>query len=191
MPYWASRGPFGDVRRVLISLAELAPENSFRGALLWVAAIMAIDQNDTDACRALSAESLRIGTEVKDVEVTAWALLVAAIPRWLDGDLAGAKEQVDSALSLARLMRLDHVELNALDALSPLLAARGELDRAVDVGEQGVALSQERGELWMRGYLLTFLAQATWRQGHQGMRKRWRARQRCASSRWTTATAWR
>ena len=168
MAYWASCGPFGDVRRVLTSLADLAPENSLpRARLLWVAAVMATNQNDTDACRALSGESLRIGTEVKDVEVAAWSLLVAAIPRWLDGDLAGATEQIDSALSLARLMHLDHVELNALDALCALLAARGELDRAVDVGEQGLALSQDRGELWMRGYLLTFLAQATWRQGHR------------------------
>jgi predicted ATPase/DNA-binding NarL/FixJ family response regulator len=166
MAYWASYGPFGDVRRVLTSLADLAPENSLpRAHLLWVAAIMALDQNDTEACRALSGESLRIGTELKDVEVAASALLVAAIPRWMDGDLAGATEQVESALSLARLMRLDQVELNALDALCPLLAARGELDRAVDVGEQGLALSQDRGELWMRGYLLTFLAQAIWRQG--------------------------
>jgi predicted ATPase/DNA-binding CsgD family transcriptional regulator len=166
MAYWASHGPFGAVRRVLTSLADLAPENSLpRARLLWVAAIMAFDQNDTEACRALSAESLRIGTELKDVEVTAWALLVAAIPLWVDGNLADATEQVDSALSLARLMRLDHVELNALDALCPLLAARGELDRAVHIGEQGLALSQDRGELWMRGYLLTFLAQATWRQG--------------------------
>jgi predicted ATPase/DNA-binding CsgD family transcriptional regulator len=166
MAYWASHGPFGDVRRVLTSLADLAPENSLpRARLLWVAAIMAFDQNDTEACRALSGESLRIGTELKDVEVAASALLVAAMPRWMDGDLAGATEQMDSALSLARLMRLDHVELNALDALCSLLAARGELDRAVDVGEQGLALSQDRGELWMRGYLLTFLAQAIWRQG--------------------------
>jgi predicted ATPase/DNA-binding CsgD family transcriptional regulator len=166
MAYWASHGPFGDVRRVLTSLADLAPENSLsRARLLWVAAIMALDQNDTEACRALSGESLRIGTELKDVQVAASALLVAAIPRWMDGDLAGATEQIDSALSLARLMRLDHVELNALDALCPLLAARGELDRAVEVGEQGLALSLDRGELWMRGYLLTFLAQAIWRQG--------------------------
>jgi predicted ATPase/DNA-binding CsgD family transcriptional regulator len=168
MAYWASCGPFGDVRRVLTSLAELAPENSLpRARLLWVAAVMATNQNDTDACRALSGESLRIGTEVKDVEVAAWSLLVAAIPRWLDGDLAGATEQIDSALSLARLMHLDHVELNALDALCSLLVARGELDRAVDVGEQGLALSKDRGELWMRGYLLTFLAQATWRRGNR------------------------
>ena len=148
MAYWASHGPFGDVRRVLASLADLAPENSIpRARLLWVAAVMATNQNDTDACRALSGESLRIGTELKDVEVAAWSLLVAAIPRWIDGDLAGATEQIDSALSLARLMRLDHVELNALDALCPLLTARGELDRAVEVGEQGLALSQDRGEM--------------------------------------------
>ena len=42
MPYWASRGPFGDVRRVLTSLAELAPEDSIpRARLLCVAAVMA------------------------------------------------------------------------------------------------------------------------------------------------------
>jgi predicted ATPase/DNA-binding CsgD family transcriptional regulator len=164
--YWASRGPFGDVRRVLTSLADLAPENSVsRGRLLWVAAIMAFNQNDADACRALSAESLRLGTELKDVEVTTWSLLVGAMPRWLDEDLVSANEQIALALSLARLMHLDHVELNALDALCALLVARGELARAVDVGEQGLALSQDRGELWLRGYLLTFLAQATWQQG--------------------------
>jgi predicted ATPase len=38
MAFWAARGPFGDVRRVLTSLAEAAPENSVpRGRLLWVA----------------------------------------------------------------------------------------------------------------------------------------------------------
>jgi predicted ATPase/DNA-binding NarL/FixJ family response regulator len=168
MAYWASRGPFGDVRRVLTSLAELVPESSLaRARLLWVAAIMALNQNDANACRALSGESLRIGTDLKDVEVVAWSLLIGAITRWLDGDLAGATEQIDSALSLARLMHLDHVELNALDALCPLLVTRGELDRAADVGAQGLALSQDRGELWMRGYLLTYLAQATWRRGNR------------------------
>jgi DNA-binding CsgD family transcriptional regulator len=166
MAYWSSRGPFGDVRRVLTCLADLAPENSVpRARLLWVAAIMALNQNDTGACRTLSSESLRIGTEVKDAEVVAWSLLIGAIPRWLDGDLAGATEQMESALWLARVMRLDRVELNALDALCSILGARGELDRAADVGEQGLALSENRGELWMRGYLLNFLAHATWRRG--------------------------
>ncbi len=167
--YWSSRGPFGDVRRVLTSLAGLARENSVpRARLLWVAAIMALNQNDTDACRALSDESLRIGTELKDVEVVGWSLLAGAIPRWLDGDPGGATEQISSVLSLARLMHIDHVELNALNALCWILMACGEPDRAVDIGEQGLAISKERGELWMRGYLLTFLAQATWLLGNPG-----------------------
>jgi predicted ATPase len=74
-PFWASRGPFSDVRRVLASLAETAPENSAaRARLLWVAASMAISQNDYDACAELAQESLRIGTEVKDVEAVGWSL---------------------------------------------------------------------------------------------------------------------
>jgi predicted ATPase len=146
-PYWTSRGPFGDVRRVLTSLAELAPEDSVpRARLLWVAAVMAASQNDYDACAALSEESLRIGTAARDVEVVGWALTVSAVPRLRDGDLAGAKERVESALSLARLMRLDHVELTAHNALYPILIAAGEIDRVIEFGERNAALSGERGE---------------------------------------------
>ena len=122
-PYWTSRGPFGDVRRVLTSLAELAPEDSVPGpgCCGW-RRVMAASQNDYDACAALSEESLRIGTAARDVEVVGWALTVLAVPRLRDGDLASAKERVEAALSLARLMRLDQVELTAHNTLSPHLA---------------------------------------------------------------------
>jgi predicted ATPase/DNA-binding CsgD family transcriptional regulator len=164
--FWACRGPFGDVRRRLTSLAELAPEDSLpRARLLWVASVMAASQNDYDACAALSAESLRIGTEVKDVEVVAWSLLMDTMPRWVDGDLAGSTRQLESALSLARLMRLEHAELDILNTLCGLLIATGDLDRAVEVGEQGLAMSKDRGELWVRGFVLNFLAQAYWLRG--------------------------
>jgi ATP/maltotriose-dependent transcriptional regulator MalT len=142
MPYWASRGPFGDVRRVLTSLAELAPGNSVaRGRLLWVAAVMAASQNDYEACAAFSEESLRIGTAARDVEVVGWALILSSVPRFRDGDLAGAKDAVESALSLARLMQLDQVELDAHNTLCTVLIAAGEIARAIEVGERGVALS--------------------------------------------------
>ena len=72
--YWSSRGPWSDVRRVVTSLAAIAPEESLtRARLLCVAAIMAAGQNDHDACMALSEESLRIGTQLKDAEVVAWS----------------------------------------------------------------------------------------------------------------------
>jgi hypothetical protein len=76
-----SRGPFGDVRRVLVSLADLATENSVaRGRLLWVAAIISSSQNDFDACAELSEESLRIGTAARDVELVSWALITSHMP---------------------------------------------------------------------------------------------------------------
>src|SRR5581483_1207528 len=129
LPYWASRGPFGDVRRVLTSLAELAGDGSVaRARLLWVSAVMAASQNDYQACAAFSEESLRIGTAARDVEVVGWALILCSLPRFRDGNLAGAKECVESALWLARLMRLRHVELDAHNTLCTILIAAGEID---------------------------------------------------------------
>jgi DNA-binding CsgD family transcriptional regulator len=126
---------------------------------------MAASQNDYEACAALSEESLRIGTAAKDVEIVGWALILSSVPRFRGGDLAGAKQCVESALSLARLMRLDQVELDAHNTLCTLLVANGEIGRAVEVGERGVALSEECGESWCRGYQLNFLAQACWLRG--------------------------
>jgi DNA-binding CsgD family transcriptional regulator len=166
LPYWASHGPFGDVRRVLTSLAELAPEDSVpQGRLLWVAAIMAISANDYDACAALGEESLRIGTAARDVEVVGWSLHVVAVSRLYAGDLAGAREHIESALTLARLMGLHQGEMIWPNTLSMILIAAGEIDRAIETGEHAVALSKERGESWCRGYQLDFLARACWLRG--------------------------
>jgi predicted ATPase/DNA-binding CsgD family transcriptional regulator len=165
-PYWTARGPFGDVRRVLVSLAGLAPEDSVpRARLLGVAAVMAMSANDYQACAALSEESLRIATAAKDVEVVGWALTMLAVPRFSDGDRVAAQEQVELALSLARLMRLDQVETTASSTLCTILIANGEIDRAIELGERDVALFEGRGESWRRGYHLDFLARACWLRG--------------------------
>jgi predicted ATPase/DNA-binding CsgD family transcriptional regulator len=165
-PYWTARGPFGDVRRVLVSLAGLAPEDSVpRARLLGVAAVMAMSVNDYQACAALGEESLRIATAAKDVEVVGWALTMLAVPRFSDGDRVGAQEQVELALSLARLMRLDQVETTASSTLCTILIANGEIERAIELGEQDVALFEGRGESWRRGYQLDFLGRAYWLRG--------------------------
>jgi predicted ATPase/DNA-binding CsgD family transcriptional regulator len=164
--YWSSRGPYGDVRRMLTSLAELAPESSVsRARLLVVSAEMALGQNDYDGSVPLSQESFRIATEVRDVEVTAWSMILRALPLWNAGDTAAAAELAESALWLARTMHVPGAELNAADTLCGIFVATGELTRAIELGEQGLAGSKHRGELWSRGYLLNFLAQAHWLQG--------------------------
>ena len=168
MPFWVCRGPFGAVRQMLTSLAELAPEDSLpRARLLLGAAVMASSQNDYDGCGALSNESLRIGTEVRDVEVVTWALVHDAMARWVRGDLASSARQLESALSLARLMHVEQAELTIANTLCGLSIAIGDLERAVEFGEHGLAMSKARGELWMRGYLLNFLAQTSWVRGER------------------------
>ena len=168
MPFWVCRGPFGAVRQMLTSLADLAQEDSLpRARLLLVAAVMASSQNDYDGCGALSGESLRIGTEARDVEVVAWSLVHDSMARWVGGDLASSARQLESALSLARLMHLEQAELTILNTLCGLLIATGDFGRAAELGEYGLAISKGRGELWMRGYLLNFLAQVTWVRGER------------------------
>jgi non-specific serine/threonine protein kinase len=164
--FWACRGPFSDIRRVLAALAQSVPENSVsRARLLCVEASMASCQNDFDGCGPLTEESLRIGTEARDAEVVAWSLLLGAMPCWIAGDTAGARQRVESSLSLARLMHLQQAELNALNTLCGIFIADGELDRAIESGEQGWAMSKDLGELWVRGFVLNFLAQAVWLRG--------------------------
>ena len=166
MAFWACRGPFGDVRRRLTALAELAPEDSLpRARLLWVASVMAASQNDYEAAAALSGESLRIGIEDKGRRGRGLVAAPGAMSRWVGGDLAGSTRQLESALSLARLMRIEQAELDILNDLCAICVAAGELDRAVEFGEQGLAISKHRGELFMRGYLLAFLSQANWLRG--------------------------
>ncbi len=126
---------------------------------------MAHRENDYTGCAALCDESRQIGTELKDVEVVAWSLLVGAIPLWAEGDLAGAEQRLDSALILAELMQVEHVELDARSTLCGVLAAAGELDRAIELGEQALAMSKSLGELWVRGFALNYLGQATWLRG--------------------------
>src|SRR5215472_7926522 len=166
MTFWACRGPFGDVRRVLTSLAETAPQRSLaRAWLLWVAAVMAHRENDYGACAALCDASVQIGTELRDVELAAWSLLVGAIPLWADGDLPGARQRLESALMLAEAMQVEHVELDARSTLCGVLTAAGELERAIELGEQAIAMSTRLGELWVRGFALNYLGQATWLRG--------------------------
>jgi len=166
MVFWACRGPFSDVRRVLTSLAEAAPQRSLaRARLLWVAAVMAHRENDYAACAELCDASLQIAIGLKDVEVVAWSLLVGAIPPWAAGDLAMATQRLERALTLAELMQVTHVELDARSTLCGILTAAGELDRAVELGEQSLAISQSLGELWVRGFALNYLGQVIWLRG--------------------------
>jgi non-specific serine/threonine protein kinase len=164
--YWICRGPYGDVRRILAAVIDVTPPDSLpRARLQWVAGAMAATQNDHEACGALCQESLRIGTLLKDAEVIGWSTTYLGIARWFAGDLAEAARLTESALALAKMTQLPQLELGAVNSLTHISLARGDLDRVADLGGQGLDKSEARGELWVRGYLLSFLAQEQWLRG--------------------------
>jgi predicted ATPase/DNA-binding CsgD family transcriptional regulator len=168
LAYWTCRGPFGDLRRVLTSLADQAPEDSPpRAHLLRAAAVMANSQNDFDAAVSLGRESLRIGTQLKDSQAMALSLAWLAIPLGIEGRTAEALEAAESAVALARLMQARPIELVATAVLCNVLATAGEPERAVKLGEHCLTMSRERGELWARGYLLMAVSQAHWLRGER------------------------
>jgi predicted ATPase/DNA-binding NarL/FixJ family response regulator len=164
--YWTCRGSFGDLRRVLTSLAERAPEDSApRAQLLLAAAVMANSQNDFDASASMGRESLRIGNLLKDSQVIALAQTWLAIPLSVDGKVVEALEAAESAVAMARRMRSRPIELVATTVLCNILPVVGQPARTIELGEQGLTISQECGELWARGYLLMATSQAHWQQG--------------------------
>ena len=164
--YWICRGPYGDVRRILAAVIDVTPPDSLpRARLQWVAGAMAATQNDHEACAALCQESLRTGTLLKDAEVIGWSTTYLGIARWFTGDLAEAVRLTESAIALAGLMQLAQLELGAMNSLTNILLARGDLDHVLELGGQALDKSETRGELWVRGYLLSFLARAQWLRG--------------------------
>ena len=86
LAYWCSRGQFGDLRRMLTSLASLtADDSAARAHYLRAAAVMANSQNDVEARESLARESLRVATASDDREAMALSLAWLSIPLAMSG----------------------------------------------------------------------------------------------------------
>jgi predicted ATPase/DNA-binding CsgD family transcriptional regulator len=164
--YLASRGPMRDARRVLASLIDLAPPDSLaRGRGLWVAAVLAVTLPDYVDARSRAEEGLRIGRLLGNAEVMACSLRCLGIVARAEGRIAEADSLVGSALALARAMQSPQIALAVMNSQCGVRLSAGDLDGAVTIGEEALAISLESGELWMRGYLLNHLSKARWLRG--------------------------
>ena len=64
-------------------------------------------------------------------------------------------------------MQLSRLELGALNLLTEVSLASGELDRVLEIGAQALDISKARGELWIRSLLLNAMSRASWQQGER------------------------
>jgi len=166
LAYWSCRGQFGDLRRMMTSLSLLTAQDSApRAHFLRAAAVMANSQDDVDARGSLARESLRAATASHDTQAIALSLAWLAIPLAITGKISEGVEAAESALALARTLADQPIQLVATAVLCNVLPMAGQPDRAIELGEEGVGISQERGELWASGYMLMATSQVHWQRG--------------------------
>ena len=166
LAYWSSRGQFGDLRRMLTTLAtQTAEDSAARAHYLRAAAVMANSQNDVEARESLARESLGAATVSGDPEAIALSLAWLSIPLAMSGNLTESIELAESSLALARTIDSWPSQAVATAALCNILPMAGQSERALALGEEGVGISQARGELWARGYVLGATSQVHWRAG--------------------------
>ena len=165
--FWLADGHFSQVIGVLDAfLDRVAGPTRPRAEALWVAALIHTTMADAAAGRRLAEEAVMIGRSLDDADIVAWGQLGLASSLWVEGrwdeTIAGATE----TMTVARANSLHHQELTAMNVLALAQRFRGDVDGAVATGQQALALSEQLGELWLRGYILHFLAAAMLRAGH-------------------------
>ena len=109
------------------------------------------DENDVEAHESLARESLRAATASGDPEAMALSLAWLSIPLAMSGNLTESVELAESSLALARSLGSWPSQAVATAALCNILPMAGQSERALELGAEGVGMSEVRGELWARG----------------------------------------
>jgi non-specific serine/threonine protein kinase len=166
-PYWWSRGPLRDVRRLLDAFYPLTAESSVpRGWCLVTMALLAGVQNDA-AAQPMAAECLRIGREQDDAELIAWAS-VAVLFTSLYVQQKSEEELLsltDAVIDYGRSADRWFAVAIGMSYLCRLRLSQGDLDAAVEAGETSLGMCRQHDELFVRGYALNSLSEARWRRG--------------------------
>src|SRR4029077_275683 len=86
-------------------------------------------------------------------------------PLPMSGNLIEAVDWAEASLSLARAIESWPSQAVATAALCNILPMADQSERAIELGAEGVGISEARGELWARGYMLGATSQVHWRAG--------------------------
>lgn len=159
--YWLCRGPLNEVRRYLESLVpELEPATEAHTACLTAIALLAHLLGDAESGQALASQALADATRLGRVRQKGWAcspLLAAAfaLGRW-EGVSELCTTMLEAGLSTSDSSLVAFAKHYAcLTALG-----QGELDEAIEAGEEGLAICRHARNLYLRGMILNSLAEA-------------------------------
>jgi predicted ATPase/DNA-binding CsgD family transcriptional regulator len=164
--YWLSRGPLRDVRRYMESVLPLTAASPYiRSRCLTGIGLFANVLDDAVAAQVAGREALAIADQLGDAELGGWAagslLLAAFVLQQADGAAALSKKMLDAGRAI------DNPSMLAIGLHYTCLSfmGQGKLDEAIRVGEEGLQMSRQPGNLFVRGTIINSLAEARRRRG--------------------------
>ncbi|MPY78855.1 MAG: LuxR family transcriptional regulator [Actinophytocola sp.] len=163
--FWIATGLTNEGRRWLErSLESNQRPSHARARALWVCGYLCTIQEDLAAARPMIAECRSHAEQLDDVNAAAWAVQLTGMIAMSDGDLAGARGTLSESLDQHRAIG---GQMGILDTSFYLIVATalvGDLDRAVEVAEDAIALCDSLGERWLKSYMLWDLSLVAWQQ---------------------------
>jgi predicted ATPase/DNA-binding CsgD family transcriptional regulator len=164
--HWVVGGSLDEGRRWLGRILEVAPPGTReRGHALWVAGWVNLIGGDHAAAERQLAECTEIAAALDDPALAAFADQQTALLHFFGGDAQTAVELYERALAGHRRAEHRLAELFTSFQLAMALAYAGEITRARSVYAEALCTSEQRGERWVRAYVLWVTGITEWRAG--------------------------
>ena len=164
--YWLSRGPLRDVRRYLESLLPSTPMDSLvRARCLIGVALFADAMGDADAGETAGKEALRIARSLSETEWIGWACGGLLLAAFVKGRTDGVDELAQMMLDAGRTNDDAGMLAIATHYQCQIWLGLGDVDRAIEVGEEALVGLRKLQNLYVRGTIANTVAEARRRRG--------------------------
>jgi predicted ATPase len=170
--YWEARGHLTEGRRRLATLLGALPSHArVRAKALWVAGYLALGQTDVEAAAPLLQESLDLAAMTGDQESAAFSTQYLGLCKLFGSDLAGAAGHLEQAYEM-QLERGQRAAAFTLSDLAVTVMLGGDIERAVRLYEEALAMTEQGGDPWTHSHCLWGLGVATWLDGDDARAER-------------------
>jgi predicted ATPase/DNA-binding CsgD family transcriptional regulator len=170
--HWIAGEHLSDGRRWLDRLLAVEDTDAQAADALWVAAWVCLVSGDREAALTYLRRCQHVADATGDRRIQAYVDLWSGLYHLFCGDLAAANRLLRTALSAHREIG-DHVaELIAMFLLVPAQAYNGDPAGGLETCMSALELSDQRGEGWARGHVLTGAAICHRRLGSLGEAER-------------------
>ena len=165
--YWIPCGQQREGRHWFnVFLARPREESPALAAAHWVNGYLALIEGSADDCFQQVDAGIAVAKRVNDKTGLARNLHVRGLMKLLAVDIDEALKDLETAVELEREFGNDNPYLAPpLNSMGAALCYEEQVDQAVAVLSEQVALSEAHGERWMGSWSILFLGLADWIRG--------------------------